>query len=385
MRRFLALFRKEWTQVRRDSFSLKLLLVLPIVQSLVLGYALTRDVHNIQLVVVDQDHTPASAALIERVEGNRRFTPLGHLKTVQQVEQRLLQGKALLALVIPQGFANDLQDALPDDAGKQSHNPARVQLLVDGQDAATAATAVGYASAILAQYGTEELAQGLDAQGFDIRNQQPLDLRDRLAFNPDLDYAWYMTPGLIILLVTMVTALLTSFSLVREREAGTLEQLLVTPVRPMQILLGKALPYWFLAQVVFVLALVVVGVWFGLPLRTAPWGGLLLGCVVYALTCVSLGIFVSTLVSSQQQALFLIWFCLIFFILTSGFLLPLESMPGWMQQITEINSVRHFLFLVRSLLLRHASAFSLVPEYAKLSLISVVLFLASVLRFRRQV
>jgi ABC-2 type transport system permease protein len=222
------------------------------------------------------------------------------------------------------------------------------------------------------------------AQGFDARSLQPFEVRESIGWNPELDFSWSMIPGMVILLVTMVGALLTSFSLVRERENGTLEQLLVTPVLPVQVLLGKSLPYWILSQVVFWIALGINGLWFGLPIGGTNLLALELGLALYALTSVALGILISTIVSSQQQALFLLWFFLIFFILTSGFLLPLESMPAWMLVLTEGNAVRHFLYLARALVLRDADPVSLAGEYLKLAAIGSTLFLGAVLAFRRK-
>lgn len=362
MRRFFSMLRKEFLQIRRDPQSLKLLLILPILQTLILGYAMTRDVRNVAFGVLDLDRSQASSQIVTRLAHNARFSFRGHYPSMSELQNALQKGEIVLAVVLPRGL--QVLTAEP---------PTRVTLLVDGQDAASAATAAGYASAILSQWGMEQL-------GYDL----PIELRDRILFNPSLEYSWYMVPGMLILLVTMTSALLTSFSLVRERENGTLEQLLVTPVHPVQVLLGKAIPYWVLSQVTFYISLVVVGMWYGIPFAGLHIGGLVVGLALYALTSVALGILVSTVVSSQQQALFLIWFFLIFFVLTSGFLLPFESMPLWMQNLTEFNGVRHFLYMVRALLLRGAEPGTLFPEYAKLACIALLLFGASIVLFRRK-
>lgn len=381
MRRFLALFRKEFLQILRDKASLRLLFVVPILQSIVLGYAMTREVRDVPVAFVDLDRSVASLSLVRRIAANERFLDQGPLPDVPSAQEALREGRVLLALVVPRGFGSDLQRGLRD--GEPPEEPVRIQLLLDGVDPSTAGTAASYLAAIVAQWSTETLASDFAAQGIEVVNLQPLDARDRILFNPDLEFSWSMVPGMVILLVTMVGALLTSFSLVREREAGTLEQLLVTPVRPIHILLGKALPYWILSQVVFWIAFFASGLWFGIPIGQANLAGLAVGLALYALTSVGLGILVSTVVGSQQQALFLIWFCLIFFVLTSGLLLPFESMPPWMQTLTEGNAVRHFLYLVRALVLRGASPSALWPEYLKLALIGIVLFGAGMAAFRR--
>jgi len=382
LRRFLALFRKEFLQIRRDPGSLRLLFLLPVMQTMILGYAMTRDVKHIALCLVDLDHSSQSAALSHRLQTNGRFAFQGNLPSLEAAREELLAGRILVAVAIPEGFAASVEGAIREqEAPERSTN---VMVVVDGQDAATAGTAAAYTSAIVSQWGTETFQREVIGQGLDARSLQPFDARERMLFNPELEYSWYMVPGMIILLVTMVGALLTAFSIVRERESGTLEQLLVTPVHPVQILFGKALPYWILSQLVFVIALSLPGSFYGVPLGNANVPGLALGVALYCLTVVSLGTLVSTLVSSQQQALFLIWFALIFFILTSGFMLPFESMPGWMQTLTEGNAVRHFLYLVRALVLRGASPFALIPEYLKLAAIGIGFFTASVVLFKRK-
>lgn len=384
MMRLLALLRKEFVQVRRDTFSMRLLFLLPIVQTLLLGYAMTRDVRHIALAVVDLDRSPLSRSLSLHLRHHNRFLDHGLLPSVDVLRHDLQKGQVVLGLVIPRGFGQSVERSLSVLNSGEKNEDASVSIVVDGQDAASAGIAASYAAAIVQKWSQEKIQQAIQMQGVDVRSQQPLELRDRILFNSGLDYAWYMVPGMIILLITMTGALLTSFSLVREREKGTLEQLLVTPIRPVQILFSKAIPYWLLSQLTFYLALLVVGLWYGLPLWQARWIGLAWGLALYTLTSVSLGLLVSSVVHSQQQALFLIWFCLIFFILTSGFILPFESMPLWMQHLTELNAVRHFLFLVRALVLRQSDPATLMPEYVKLMVIAMGLFLISVMMFRRR-
>lgn len=371
MRRLLSLIRKEFLQIARDPQSLKLLFLLPIVQTLVLGYAMTRDVHHIALGVLDLDQSPTSYSIQNRLIQNNRFDLHGHYSSVFQLKEALQKGDLLIGVIIPNGFAKSVE-------------PGKILLLLDGQDAATAATAAGYASAIISQWGFEQIQHELLAEGLDANTLLPLELNDKLLYNPGLEYTWYMVPGLVILLATMMGSLLTSFSIVREREAGTLEQLMVTPVNPAQVIIGKSIPYWILIQVSFLIALAISSGWFQIPFHPSHLSSLLLGLSIYSLTSVALGILVSTLVTSQQQALFFIWFFLIFFTLTSGFLLPFESMPLWMQHLTELNGVRHFLYMVRALLLREAPAESLWLEYIKLIGISVLLLGTSIFAFRRQ-
>lgn len=382
MRRFLALFRKEMLQLRRDPGSLRLLFLLPVLQTLVLGYAMTRDVRDIPVGIVDLDRSGQSASLGRRVRLNARFRDMGAFASAEAAREALTTGDILVALVVPPGFARDLERAQRD--GEPPVEPVRVQVLLDGQDASSAGTAGGYVAAIVAQWGSETVGSELAAQGFDIRAATPLETRERILYNPELEYSWGMVPGMVILMITMTGALLTAFSIVRERESGTLEQLMVTPARPVQVLFGKALPYWLLGHVVFALAFAVSAWWYGIPLGALHPVGLLAGLSLYCLTSVSLGVLVSSMVGSQQQALFLIWFFMIFFVLTSGLMLPFESMPMWMRNLTEINAVRHFLYMTRALVLRGADPATLLPEYAKLAAIGGGFFGLATLSFRRK-
>lgn len=384
LRRLIALLRKEFIQVRRDKFSVRLLFVIPIMQTLILGYAMTRDVKNIKLGILDMEHSEQSSSLTRHIYKNKRFVWVENYTSISDVREGLVSGSIVVGVVIPKGFSTKIQSAVPEVSDMVLSDKASISILVDGQDAASAGTSAGYTAAIMNKWSTEYLGKELALQGADISTLQPLILSDRILFNPNLEYSWYMVPGMLILLITMTGALLTSFSLVRERENGTLEQLLVTPVSPIQIIIGKAFPYWVLSQITFYLALGVVGLWYHLPFHMLHFGGLLIGLALYALTSVSLGILVSTVVSSQQQALFLIWFFLIFFILTSGFMLPFESMPMWMQSLTEFNAVRHFLYIVRALLLRGAEPSTLLLEYGKLAGIACTLFFTSIAVFKRK-
>lgn len=384
LRRFIALFHKEFLQVRRDPQTLKLLFILPILQSLVLGYAMTRDVDHIKFGVLDWDQTAESRDVLLALTENNSFYFTRETQSLKEMERALLKGEITLGVVILGDFARNLEGISLNPVPGNHYPEARIALLVDGEDAASASIAVSYANAILMQWMRERAFHSGNTAGELSSALTFLDLRDNVLFNPELDYHWYMVPGMIILLTTMIGALLTSFSLVRERESGTLEQLCVTPVSPLQIVLGKAFPYWILSQISFLFSFLIVGLWFGIPLENIHLTALLPGLALFAFAVVSLGILVSTLVTSQQQALFLIWFFLVFFVLTSGFLLPFESMPLWMQYFTESNIVRHFLYAVRSITLRGAILPEVLPEYLKLTLISCVMLILGVLLFRRK-
>jgi len=367
LRRFLTMLRKEFLQLLSDKLSLKLLIMLPVAQLLLIGPALDKEVKHIPTAIFDSDQTPTSAALVQRFLQQGRFTVKAQPQSIEELQEGLRTGTTLIAIQIPRGFARELELALDNE----STDTARIRIFLDGQDATTAQIAAGYAQSVIQQWLQE------------FQDLPPPNLFDITFFNPELVSSWYMVPGMAAMLVTMVIALVASFSLVRERENGTLEQLLVTPVGIDQILLGKMLPYWLVGSVEFLFALQLARLFFGIPLVGSIFHLALL-VIAYSLSSVALGLAIGTLVRSRQQALFLIYFFMVFFILTSGFLMPVEGMPQWTQQLTLGNATRHFLTGVREIMLRGASLWDLKNEFAWILGIAISLLSIAWWKFDRQ-
>jgi ABC-2 type transport system permease protein len=254
---------------------------------------------------------------------------------------------------------------------------------VDGQDAASSSTARGYLSAILDEWSQQKLEDRLHAQGRELKDITPFQVETLIAFNPLLESNWYMIPGIAVILVTMVTALLTGFSIVREKETGTLEQLLVTPVRPIHIVLGKAIPFFVIGLVELFVVLFIARLWFGIPFR-GNYLDLALFAAAYMLSSLGIGIFTSTVAKTMQQVQFIIWFLLMFFMLLSGFFLPVENMPGWIQVITHFNPMTYFLLVLRSMFLKGSGIQDLWREGASMLAIGVVVFGSAVALFQRK-
>ena len=410
----MSLFRvmiwKEFQQIRRDRVGLRLMIAVPLVQMFVLGYALTTEVKHTPVAAVDHDRSPASRSLIESVAGNDLFRFRGIYASEAELRRGLDRGDIRLGFILPADFSADLERALPGRStgpgtggpgaagatgaagaagsaglvpGVRPPSGARVQILVDGQDASSAGVARGYLVSVLNQWAGRRLEAALLAAGTRLDQVLPLSVDVRVLFNPMLKSTWYMIPGVAVILVTMVTALLTGFSIVREKEAGTLEQLLVTPVRPVHVIVGKTLPYFLIGLLELMAALLLARLWFRVPFL-GGYGTLLAFSSAYMLSSLGIGILTSAVARTQQQALFIIWFFLLFFMLLSGFFMPVENMPHWVQQVTLANPVRWFMHVLREMFLKGSGFRELWREGLAMLAIGFTVFSLAVLRFHRQ-
>jgi ABC-2 type transport system permease protein len=358
LRPLAALIRKEFRQLRRDTAMLRLVIVLPIVQLLVLSYALNNDLRNVRVAVLDEDRTPESRELADALWESDVFVPGPPLADGADLASALQLGRCDLAVRIPAGFARDVA---------QGRSPA-VGVHVDGSNSSTGGRAAGYAEMILARA----------AAGKEVRTAGVV----RFFYNPELETRLYMVPGIIVMLVTIISALVTGMAVVREKELGTLEQVRVTPLGSLQFIAGKTLPYALIAFVDLVLATAFAMVWFHVPLTGSPLV-LLCGVLTYLLVTLSLGLIASVFSDTQQQAMFAVWFCLVFAIMLSGFFFPVENMPAWARTLTWINPMRFFMAIVRGVLLRGAGFADLADELLVLLAMGVTAFTAAVWAFRR--
>jgi ABC-2 type transport system permease protein len=383
---------KEFQHLRVDKVALRMMLIIPLVQLFVLGMALSTEVRHTPIAVVDRCQCPASASLARVATAAPLFDFRGYATSEEQLRDWMDRGRIRVALIIPADFTEKLEERLAlnpqgpnqNTAGFSEGEGAPLGIWVDGQDASSAGTARGYLNAILNQWAQERLEERVEAQGKRIGDIIPFRIHSTIAFNPLLISSWYMVPGIAVILITMVTALLTGFSIVREKESGTLEQLLVTPVKPIHIVLGKAAPFFLVGFVELFIALGAARLGFGIPFR-GNYLTLALFCAAYMLSSLGIGILVSTVARTMQQALFLIWFFLIFFLLLSGFFLPVENMPHWVQVVTWINPVRWFMEVLRSMFLKGAGLRELWVQGVALLSIGTVVFGSATLLFRRKI
>jgi ABC-2 type transport system permease protein len=343
-------------------------------QMFVLGYAITTEVKNTTITIVDKSRTPQSASLIGHFQNNKLFIYTGPSSSETEARDKLDKGKDRLALVIPGDFTQTLARG----------DGATIGLFVDGQDANSSNVAAGYVSAIVGEWNVDYLHDKLAALGVRIENAIPLRVRPVILFNPMLKSTWYMVPGLAVVLVTIVTALLTGLSIVKEKESGTLEQLMVTPISSLHVVLGKTAPLIIIGLVELCAVLLIATLWFGIPFRGSVATLLLFG-VIYMTSSLGIGILTSTIAKTPQQVLFLTFFILIFFLLLSGFFIPVENMPAWVQKVTLVNPLRYFMFIIREIFLKGSGFAELWRQGLAMLGIGLCVFTGALLTFHRKV
>ena len=348
MRRVMHLMRKELLELRADPRLFGIVIIAPILQLTILGYAATTDVQDVPVVVVDADRTAASRDLIARFEASDNFTIAGVVSSTNEIDQWLERGNAWMALNIPPQYGERLQ----------RRETVTIQVVADGTDSNSTNVALGYARILLAGYSENLIAERLGG-----RAPEPLiSARVRVWFNPDLVSRDFMIPGIVALLLLVVTTNLSAMAIVREKEIGTLEQLNVTPLARWELIAGKLLPYALIGIVDVILVLVVAIWWFEVPMRgSIPL--LFAMSLVYLLSTLGLGLFISTISTTQQQAMMTAtFFFLTPMIYLSGFIFPIENMPEWIQPATYLIPLRYFLVILRGLFLKGVGLETFWPE-----------------------
>jgi len=361
--RLWQMIRKEFRQMLRDPRSKRMLFMSPIIQLLLFGYAVNTDVRNAKTFVVDYDHTAASRDLVSTFTASGYFRVIGYGDRPAELANALDHGDAVIGLEIPRGFAADIA------AGRE----ADVQVLVDGTSSNTATVAQGYATQIIQRFGLE--ASGRAARG-------GVDLRTRAWYNPNLLSRVYNVPGVIGTIVMLMCLLLTALAIVREREIGTLEQLMVSPLRPSELILGKTLPVVFVAFVDLLLVTAVSMLWFHIPLA-GSFALLLFASMFYILSGLGLGLLISTVSNTQQEAFMSMFFFFLPAIILSGFMYPVENMPRLVQILTLADPIRHYLVVVRAIFLKGAGFQVLAPQIGILALMGLSLLWFATTRFHK--
>jgi len=346
MRRVRHLIRKEFLELRQDPRLFGIVVMAPLIQLAMLGYAATTDVRDVPIVVMDQDRSTPSRELVARFDASENFVVVDSVSAVDEVEAYLDGGRAWLALTIPPAYGERVRTG----------QPVAVQVLADGTDANSTNVALGYAGALIGSYARELAARA-------GRPTQPLVAADiRVWYNPTLESRHFMIPGILALLLLIVCSTLSSMAIVREKERGTLEQLNVTPLARWELIVGKLVPYAIIGVLdVFLVVAVAIG-WFEVPLR-GSFGLLLLMSVVYLLSALGLGLFVSTISSTQQQAMMTTsFFFLLPMVFLSGFIFPIENMPDAIQPVTYLIPLRYFLVILRGIFLKGVGLEALWPD-----------------------
>ncbi len=372
MQRILYIVQKEFRQIVREKLFIGLIFGSPFIQILLLGFAITTDVKHVALTIVDYDHSAMSRRLTDAFRVTESFDFKGKLASEQQAARALDRGEAKLALIIPTHFERDLKSGL---------HP-KVQALVDGVDGNSAGVALAYVNLIAMRLQKEWLQ---DSGQLTSKRQAVhlTELETRMLYNPSLESVNNIVPGILALLIMMITSFLTGMSIVREREIGTLEQLMVTPIRNMELILGKVIPLAVVAFLLFSVGILAAGLVFGLwPLGNVI--SLYLTAFVFSLSTLGFGIVASTFAHTQQQAMFITWFFSIFAILLSGFFIPIENMPQGIQWITYLNPVRYFMVIIREIYLKGTGMIYLWKEVAALAVFGLFTFIGASLRFTKR-
>jgi len=324
-----ALIAKEFLAVWKDKKSRAVIIGPPLIQLLVFGYAATFDVNHVATAIYNEDNGLAARDLIARFEGSPTFETIGRITRESQIAEVIDPRRASLVIHIAQTFTRDLL----------TRQPAKVQLIVDGRESNTALIILGYASRIVADFNREWISAHGGAQ-------PPASLVVRSWFNPNLESRWFIVPGIVALLTLVVTIVVTALSVAREREIGTFEQLLVTPLRPFEILLGKSVPAMVIGLAEGTIIIAVGVLWFGVPLHgdlALLYGGLF----IYLLAVIGVGLMISSISRTQQQAILGAFLFVVPAVILSGFATPIANMPPFIQDLTLINPMRYFLIIVR--------------------------------------
>ncbi|HNY64245.1 MAG TPA: ABC transporter permease [Deltaproteobacteria bacterium] len=367
--RIAELVRKEFIILFRDSRNRRVLIIAPIIQILVFGYVVNYDIRDVRVAVMDQDRTRDSRALVEAFEGGGIFRVTHYPQTQDELEGLLLDGRVDLALKIPPNAS----------ARMRQGETAPVQILADGRMSNMASVRISYTMFMLDRFNRQMIRE---LKGVDL-DYGSIDARIRTWYNPNMDSQNFFVPAIVAFVVMLISLLLTSIAVIREREQGTMEQLVVSPIRPAELICGKTIPYIVISVVQMVGITILAKYWFSVPIA----GSLAL---MFAATCVFLlstlgvGLFISTVSSTQQQAMMTTFFFILPFFMLSGFVFPIANMPVVVQWLTYLNPLRYFLVILRGIFLKGVGFEVLWPQFLGLAILGALLFAGAVSRFSKR-
>ncbi len=374
MRIILMIVIKEFLQLQRDPRLFAIIFMAPVLQLVFLGYAATMDLDNINTVVMDNDRTVTSRNLIEKFEASGYFSVIHYASKYEEIESLIDKGKALTAIVIPKDFEKNLN----------RREQVKVQGIFDGSDGNKASIAAGYAAGIIAGFAKNIIADYAERSGRKTVYTGVITPEIRVWYNPDLKTRNFMVPAIMGLVLMVITTILMSMAIVKEREIGTLEQLIVTPIKPYQLILGKLIPFFILGFVVVLIVLAVMVFWFGIHVR-GSYLFLLFVSLLFVLSTLGFGLFISTISKTQQQAMLVALFGLLMpMIYLSGFAFPIENMPQVIQYITYFIPLKYYTTMVRDIILKGSGPADLVFETFMLFTFGILILTLSSLRFRKR-
>ncbi|WP_310993063.1 ABC transporter permease [Aequorivita marina] len=365
------IIQKEFRQIFRNKGMLPIIFILPILQLIILSNAATYEVKNIKFAYLDSDHTSTSRTLVEQFKASSYFDVLAVYPSHKKASSAMLSGEVDVILEIPSHFERDLI----------KEKTAELGITVNAIDGAAAGVESGYVNEIVQSFNKEVRSKYMDPSQ---NNLQPVSIEGIPSFwyNISLDYKTFMVPGILVLLVTMITLFLSGMNIVREKEIGTLEQINVTPIRKSQFIIGKLFPFWVIGMGLLSIGLILAKLIFDTPMI----GSILLLYLytsIYILVILGMGLFISNFTDTQQQAMFVAWFFMVIFILMSGLFTPIESMPKWAQLITEFNPIKYFVEIVRMVLLKGSGFMDILPQLIKTLIYAVIMNVLAVWSYKK--
>jgi ABC-2 type transport system permease protein len=374
MRLILNIIIKEFLQLKRDPRLFAVIFIAPVMQLILLGYAANLDVNNVHTAVYDQDKTVESRNFIEKFSASGYFSIDDYVDNYQEATDLINKGDVLWVLVIPKDFGKTLA----------RNETAKVQAIFDGSDGNTTGIAAGYLNGVVSSYSKNILVDQMNKNGMHtaiVGNVTPV---LRVWYNPDLKTRNFMVPGIIGLLLTVITTVLMAMGIVKERELGTLEQIIVTPIKPFQLILGKIIHFVLLGFLDILIVMAVMVFWFGIGIK-GDFFYLIFASFIYILSSLGLGIFISTVSKTQQQAMMVAMFGILLPMnFLSGFAFPIENMPSWIQPITYLIPLRYYITIIRGVILKGDGLLQLLPETITLLGIGAIILIASAMRFSKR-
>ncbi|MBI5768276.1 MAG: ABC transporter permease [Verrucomicrobia bacterium] len=370
--RILTILRKEFRSVLRDPRMRIVIIGLPMIQTMIFGYAVSLDVRHVQLAVIDRDGTPASRALVARFTGSSYFDAIAFTPSEDEARALIDAARAAAILQINAGFEQNLRGG----------RPTPVQLIVDGSDSNTARFVVNYAAQIAAAANGAFLLEQAVRRAGQVVPVGQVDLQPRAWFNADLESRNFYVPGIIAMLVMLIGLMLTSMAIVREKEVGTIEQIMVTPIRPAEFILGKCAPFAVIGFINTAMVSAVALLWFDIPFR-GSFALLLLGVALFLVSTLGVGLFISTVSGTQQQAMMTTFFFFFPAMLFSGFIFPIANMPAFFQWLSLLDPLRYMLVIIRGVFLKGVGFDVLWSQFAALLVLGAAVMTFAVTRFHK--
>jgi ABC-2 type transport system permease protein len=371
--RLMALMRKEFTQILRDPRTLALAILMPIIQLFLLGYAATSEVKDLPLAVLDRDRSPASRELLDAYRATDYFTIAYDADSEDQLRDLVDRGKVGVGLIIPPDYGAQISTG-----GRST-----IAFVIDGSDPSVASTALSVGQLIAQDFATDIQLERFDRSGISVSAGLPIEVRTQVWYNPDMQDAYFMVPGVAGMVLYFVTSILTASAIVRERERGTIEQLIVTPIRPWELMVGKLLPYSILALFNTLEVLIIGALAFGVPIRGSLFLIFLLS-TLFLMTSLAIGLLASTVAKTQQEAMLTVMITMLPSIFLSGFFFPISAMPKVLQWISYAIPLKYYLTIIRSLLLKGVGVVELQTEIFALLIFGILLMGIATIRFRKR-